>query len=126
VAKPEPLYEACKACRGTRLAPPDHLLHESLPDHSPKVLRPRRPRAGRGPCPACSGIGYLAIELTRDFVADLAAEHEAALEVLREFVALFYAHDEGDVGYISDGDMLTLCLRSEAILARDHQPADRK
>ena len=84
---------------------------------SPKRARPRRPRAGRGPCPACSGIGYLPSQLTRDFVEDLAAELEAALGVLRELVELYYVHDQGEAGgSMSAGAHLELCLRSEAIL----------
>ncbi len=114
----QPLYEACKTCQGTRLAPPDHAIHESLPDQSPKVRR--RHRAGRVPCPGCSGIGYVLSEITRELVVDQAKEFDAALRVLKTFVDLCNgSYLEDGPSYLSDGALLDICMRSEAILARD-------
>ncbi len=116
--KPQPLFEPCPTCRGCRLAP-DHAIHETLPDHSPKVLRPRRPRAGRAPCPGCSGIGYLKSDITRDFVVDLATEHDAALAVLRAFVDLYDARSDDAFCYFDDADLRGIYGGSLAVLARD-------
>ena len=118
--KPSPLYEPCKTCHGSRLAPPDHAIHESLPEGSPKVAR--RHRAGRVPCPGCQGVGFLPTTLTWDQLRDQAAELDAALKVLADFVELCHDSVSGEgVNYLADGALVNLCVRSVEILRRDDE-----
>lgn len=113
------LYERCAECRGLGEALPDEGIQQVLPDHSPKV----RPRRRKIPvlCPGCQGAGFIVSTLTRDFVRDLPSEHEAALGVMRDFVDLCNSAAPDGPSYLSDGALLSLCLRSEELLEREER-----
>jgi hypothetical protein len=95
--EPKQLFEQCNHCLGSGHDRPDSAIHESLPEHMPKV---RRARKVTPICPVCLGRGYRKIPLTAQGIAELVAEHVVALEVAREFVDLC---ESGETSYLSDG-----------------------
>jgi hypothetical protein len=114
----EPLFRACPTCQGTRLAPPDDAIHQSLPEHSTKVVRPARP--GRTPCPGCSGLGYLPAHMNVEFLLDRSRRLEQALELLRDFISLCEDSDEVDgASYLSDGLLMGMYVRAQRVVDRD-------
>lgn len=110
------LFEACRSCQGSRLAPPDERIHETLPDNAVGVKR--RHRAGRVPCPDCQGAGYLRAPLREASVQDLERDYQVALEVLQELVDQFALSDLEAVSYLSDPLLRALNMKAESVLDR--------
>jgi hypothetical protein len=108
--EPKALYERCGHCLGSGHDRPDNAIHESLPEHSPKVRRTRRVQPI---CPACLGRGFAKTPLTDQFVAELVEEHRTALEVAREFTDLC---ESGETSYMSDGALHGIYARLTQLL----------
>ena len=67
-------------------------------------------------------MGYVLSPITRDFLVDQAAELDAALKVLADFVELCHDSVSGEgVNYLADGALVNLCVRSVEILRRDDE-----
>ena len=119
-----PLYARCTSCVGSGEAAPDEGIHESLPEHSPRV-RPKQ-RAIRV-CPNCSGRGFTQTPITDKFVKDLIEEHNDALEVMQELVDRFaVAYLDDGAQYLSDPILLTFNMRFETVLDRARRAGRRE